>query len=273
MAAVAAAHSTTRGQLFSLIAALAVANALAEPVRASLADGIAAAFINGFGVSWVVWLAAALMLRLSLTADDRSVERSDWIAAGACIALLAIPIGPLAAVVATAVGIVVLASRQASVRLKAAAMILVGLSVNLLWARLALRLVTEQLEFVEAKLITLFSNATVNGNVLFFVNGGGDNVILQRGCTCVAAASMALLLWLAITRSVRPRPVRSELGIALAIFLSVVVINTTRIIIILQGRDFYHLLHDPNGAAWINALILLASLAWTLFGLRREILH
>jgi hypothetical protein len=70
---------------------------------------------------------------------------------------------------------------------------------------------------------------------------------------------------------VRPVPVRSEWFSLLGVFATVFVINTTRLVLMAQSLPMYQLVHGPVGAFWTNLLLLLSSLAWAAFGLRREL--
>ena len=145
-----------------------------------------------------------------------------------------------------------------------------ALAVNLLWAHLAPRLAGPIIVLVESGLVDFVSNVRTTGNVLHFASGDGFRV-LSTGCSAVSGASMALLLWQALARDVRPIPVWSEAAIGAGIVLSVVVINTVRIVMTMQSVADYHLIHDGEGASWFNAFVLFAGLAWTIFGLRREL--
>jgi hypothetical protein len=110
----------------------------------------------------------------------------------------------------------------------------------------------------------------VHGNVVDFVHGG-ERVAILSGCTSVANASLALLLWLAITRSVRPKPVSSEFIYAAAVFVTVVAINLARLSLVAGSRADWAYWHGPVGDGLVDALITASALAWAVVGVRREI--
>jgi exosortase/archaeosortase family protein len=92
-------------------------------------------------------------------------------------------------------------------------------------------------------------------------------------CTSYANASLALLLWLVVTRSMRPRPVRSEWLYLALVFVSVLALNSIRLALIVRSRAMYVLYHGPFGETLFNALMIAATLAVTAYGLRRELLR
>ena len=251
---------------------IVMANALAELVKATVTtDGLLGALPVGLGVSWAVWLSLGLGVRLALTAEPAPARALDWTVAAIGIAFAAAPITGLASAGATLIGAWFLIDRRADDRLKAAAAVLVALAINLMWSKLLLMLFARPIENLDAGVVGLVRGVAVHGNVIDFVHGD-ERVAVLSGCTSVANASLALLLWLAVTRSVRPKPVASEFGYAVCVFVTIVVINLARLSLVADSRAAWAYWHGPVGDSLVDALITASALAWAFFGVRREIL-
>jgi hypothetical protein len=263
--------AVTRGRLVAAAMLIVMANALGELVKAAVAgQGFFGALPTGLGVSWAVWLSLGLGVRLALTAEPAPARALDWMAAAAGIALAAVPVTGVASLGATLIGGWFLVDPRADDRLKAAGAILVALAVNLMWSKLLLMLFARPIENLDAGVVGLVRGVAVHGNVIDFVHGD-ERVAVLSGCTSVANASLALLLWLAVTRSVRPKPVASEFGYAAALFVTIVVINLVRLSLVADSRAAWAYWHGPVGDSVVDALITAAAMAWAVVGARREI--
>jgi hypothetical protein len=261
----------TRGRLLAAASLILMANGLAELVKAAVVgQGFWGAAPLGFGVSWAVWLSLALQVRLALKAEPVPARRVDWIVAVVAVAVAAWPVSGLASAGATLLGGWLLLDPASGDRLKASAAILVALAINLMWSKVLLMLFARPIENLDAGMVGLIRGVPVHGNVVDFVHGG-ERVAILSGCTSVANASLALLLWLAVTRSARPKPVIGELGYAAAVFVTVVVINLARLALVAGSRADWAFWHGPVGDSLVDALITASALAWALVGARREL--
>ncbi len=259
-----------REQLFTGVMLVCVANAVAVMVKESVAAGdILNAAMAGFGVSWAFWVALVLAARLGLKAEAAPASRADLGVAAVGLLLAAWPVVGLASLAATLMSVWILWDRRSDPKLRAMALILIAMAVNLLWARLMMLVFARPIEAFDAFWVGLIGGVPVHGNVVG-MEGGGDHVAIMAACTSVANGSLALLLWLAVTRSFRPVPARSELVIGAALFLTVMVINIGRLWLEIQNRAQLHFWHGPSGASVIVALITAAALGWAFFGVRRE---
>jgi hypothetical protein len=268
----APAWALTRGRLLAAVVLITQANALAELIKASLAaQGFVGSAVEGFGVSWAVWLSLFLGVRLALKAPPEPARRIDWAVALAAVFIAAWPVTGLASAGATLAATWFIADSRSSPTLRGAALVLLALAINLMWSKFLLMVFARPIEGVDAFWVHLIRGVQVHGNVMDFV-GGQDRVAILSGCTSVANASLALLLWLAITRTFRPQPLLSELWLAGGLFLTVVVINTARLCLVVESRAALAYWHGPVGDAIVTALITAAALAWAFVGVRREIL-
>lgn len=261
----------TQAQIFSALSVLAIANATVNRAKDTIASsGWGTAILDGLGHSWAMWIASALGIALSLRAEPTRATRSDLAVGAGCLLLIALPVKELGAVAATAIAIWFLIRPGVPVRMAGASVIMIAVAVNLLWTPAAMLVLARPLAFVDAHLVGLMAATPAHGNMVGFVHGDGGMVIVA-GCTSVANASLALLMWIAIARSVRPQSRPGDILIGAAIFLTVVAINVGRLALMAQDKQTFELVHGPVGAAICNLLITAAGLAWTAFDVRHEL--
>jgi hypothetical protein len=267
-----AAHAVNRPHLYAIAILALIANAIVATVGATLAAlGPGAALADGLGLSWAFWLSSALCVRLALVSAPRPAERADWLAAGACVLVAAVPVGPLSAVAATALGLWLMASGRFAPKLRASGMVLVAIAVHLLWGRLMMLFFAAPIAAVDARLVGLLTHTAVEGNTVRFLQSGHRLAILQA-CTSVQNASIALMMMIAIIRTFRPRPRASEWLYVGGAFLLVVAINEVRLSLMARSIEMFELIHGPVGATVINLIITCVGLAGAALAVRREIL-
>jgi hypothetical protein len=262
----------SRAQLLFGLTLLSVANAIFDFVyNAAHNQDLGAAAINGFGVSWAFWVAWGLALARALRAEPDLADRSDLLVAAVCVGAIMVPNHHVSTLAATAAGGWFALRPGAGVKLRAAALILLALTVNLLWARVALMVAARPIEFADAHMVALLTHASVHANVVPFVRGPGSYLLLS-GCTSIGNASMALLLWIAIARNLRPEPRRSDWLIAAGIMITVVAINLVRLSLMAQSLAAFEYWHSGPGAVTVNLAITIAGLAWAVLDTRHELL-
>jgi hypothetical protein len=266
------AYPMGRPQVFAATMAVLLANAVAaKAIETVAAQGLAGALLNGLGMSWAFWLAFAACIRLAAIAPPSPAGRMDLLACGACLAAAVAPLSPLSALACTGLASVILFDRTQGALLKASAIVLLAISVQLLWSRLLMLVFLLPIATFDAHLVSLVIHRPVHGNTVDFVDGARRMSILGA-CTSVQNASVALMMYVAIVRTFRPVPVRSELYMLLGVFLSVVAINIARLALMAQNLRMFHLVHGDAGGAVINGIITLTGLAWAVASVRREIL-
>ena len=234
------------------------------------AAGWAGAIVNGLGYSWALWMACALAVALSLRGQTPPVSRADVTVGAACLVMIALPASDLSVVAATAIALWFLIRPEISVRLAGAAVILLAVAVNLLWSPAAMQFVARPVEFVDAHLVGMVTGSPAHENLVGFVDGSGA-LLIARGCTSVANASLALLVWLSIARSVRPRSGPRDLLVGAGVFATVMVINLTRLVLTAQDRAAYEFWHGTVGRPLVNVIISVSGLAWAAWDVRDEI--
>lgn len=260
-----------RAQLFATVMAILMANAVAARVLQSFsAVGTAATLSSGLGVSWTYWLACAATLRLACTQHPSPARPRDlWLAAGCMVAAL-IPISQASGLACTVLGLAILVDRDQGPRLKAAAIVLLAISIQVLWSRLLMLFFVGPIAALDAHAIGLIIQRPVVGNEVRFVDDTHRMSILSA-CTSVQNASMALMLYVAIVRSVRPEPRRSEIWALVGVFASVVAINYGRLVLMAQNISMFNFVHSGMGWPITEAIITVTVLAWAIGSVRREI--
>ncbi|MFI4966691.1 MAG: hypothetical protein ACHP9T_15140 [Caulobacterales bacterium] len=269
--AAARASSISRSQVYAVTMAVLLANAIAAKALETLAAlGPAAALANGLGLSWAFWLAFAVCVRLAAIEPPSPARPRDLWVCAACLVVAIVPLSPLSALACTALALAILVDGRQGVALRASAMVLFAISVQLVWSRLLMLFFLKPVASFDAHLVSLIIHRAVQGNAVQFVEGHHRMSILGA-CTSVENASVALMMYVAIVRSFRLVPVRSELYALLGVFLSVVAMNIVRLALMAQNIEMFHLVHGDVGGAVVNAIITLIGLAWAVTSVRREI--
>jgi exosortase/archaeosortase family protein len=123
---------------------------------------------------------------------------------------------------------------------------------------------------LDAHAISLIIQRPVVGNEVRFVDNSHKLSILSA-CTSVQNASMALMLYVTVVRSFRPRPRWSEIYALAGVFASVVAINYARLVLMAQNIEMFNFVHSGAGWPITEAIITVTILAWAIGSVRREI--
>jgi hypothetical protein len=250
---------------------LAVGNAVAGRAWETIvANGWLSALGDGLGQSWAFWLAVILAVVMAARGGGRAASRTDLALAGLCLVAVALPLTHYVSGLALTLVGAWFAWRAASPRIRGAAFIVLAAAANLVWIGAAMLAFGAYAERLDARIVGLLTGAVVEGNIIHLLHGG-SRVVVNGGCTAVANASLALLMWFAIARSARPQLRPTDLLVATGVALSVFVLNTARLVIVAQSPAGYHLAHGPVGSPFYNALVTVTGLAWALWDVRKEL--
>jgi len=270
---VGSAPALSRGRLYAAAMGLLLANAAAgKAIEALAASGVPGGLLDGLGQSWAFWFAFAATVGLALRDEPQPAKPRDlWVCAPAALCAL-VPVSPVAGAACTGLAGAILIDRSQGPRVRAAAMILLAVSVQLVWSRIVMLFFVQPLATVDAHMVGALIGRPVHGHDVQFADGERMMSILGA-CTSVQNASVALMLFVAIVRSFRPLPVASEIGYFLGAFLSVVAINIARLALMAQSLEMFHLVHGPAGESVVNMIITVNGLGWAAVSVRREILR
>jgi hypothetical protein len=203
-----------------------------------------------------------------MTSENKPARPVDLWMLGACVVAAMVPVSPVSTLAATALGLFTL--WRGDERLRAAGMVLLAIAVQLLWSRLIMLVFLAPIASLDAHMVGLITGIPVHGNVVPFANGVRAMAI-EEGCTSVQNASIALVLFVGIVRTFRPKPIASETLYFAGAFLSVIAINIARLSLMSQSLAAFYALHGATGFAVINLIITVNGLIWATLSVRREI--
>jgi hypothetical protein len=260
----------TRSEMICTLFLVTFANANIRIAATDITQfGFFASAPQGFGVNWVIWFAFAVCLSLLVKAAPAPATRVDWIVGLACSLLIIWPTAYLSMVAITFLGIYAIMFHPKDRYLLASGIVMLAIAVNGLWTNFALLFVSTYVLAFDTFLVGLLTGSAYAGNV---ITAGEDfNLVVGIPCSFVGNASLALVLWIAITRSFRVEPIRQEIAYAAAVFGGVIVINTVRISYMTIDPSWLTFMHVGLGAQIISVAILLFTFVVSMFGVRREI--
>lgn len=266
----------SRLNLFSLVFAFGLINAMIRPIRAHVLEfGFIDSLITGFGISFIVWFAIFCSLDLlRKCSSGQEACRNDWVMAFAAMILFAIPSAFISWVVlsffAAYCGFFVY--RTGSIG-RNGALIMLAIALRVPVSDICLKLSADALLQFDAmatlSLLQLMGlNAVRQGNIV--IGSGGHELLIMTGCASFTNISLALLLWFTVVRTQVMRW-RSALTFTI-IPLTVLVmgINIARLAMMARSQEEYFFYHDGFGADLVNALILLVALGMALVSIHFE---
>lgn len=153
---------------------------------------------------------------------------------------------------------------------RAGAAVVLSMTVAMLWAKVVVHFCSLDLAEFDTLLVGLFGNIGSHGNIMLYQNDEG-RLIVGWPCTSFANLSLAMMLWLTITRAVRPVPRRSEWWGVIGVTVSLIAINTLRLFLMTFSHDARMLVHDGWPKTAFNFALLLVTCAWALYGVRKEL--
>jgi hypothetical protein len=265
----------SRTELFAGLFILGFANGIVGQVHGAVtSDGAAAALMNTFNISAVVWIAFFVCCMLLFRAPGEPLVRGDSIVAVCAVATFMLPLGPLNWVALTGLALYILRdsfarhSRQPLSPIHRAAWILLAMTGAMFWGRLLLSSASGPLLGADAFLISWIAGTEHIGNTVRFADGAGY-IWIEPGCSSLTNVSLAILCWVLFAQS---RGLRWSFGNAawcLLACVSVVAINVIRIGLMVLHREHFDLIHGPTGAAVASWLSIAAMIGVCAFGTRR----
>jgi hypothetical protein len=265
----------SRTELFAGLCILGFANGIVGRVHgAIMLVGTPTALLNTFHISAVVWVAFFACPALLLRAPREPLVRADLIVAACALGAFILPLGPLTWVVLTGLALYILRDsfglrgwRPLSSAHRAA-WILLATTGAMFWGRLLLLSASSPVLGADALLIGLLTEMEHVGNTVRFADGAGY-VWIAPDCSSLTNVSLAILCWVLFAQSRGLRWSFGNVGWCLLACLSVVVINITRISLIVLHREYFDLIHGPIGGAVAGWLSLAAMLGICAYGTRR----
>lgn len=250
---------------FAFAGALAVLNALADPILSSLRGlGLFGTLLSLAGISAVVWFALFAVLRIAC--DPESLEtacprwyRADPFVLMPIVALTLFPAPWPAAVAVFATGGWLIATARDG-RSRRIALVLLALSGPLLWGRVILTLFAPALLALDGHIVGALAGTEATGNTVGFV-GKGARFIIGGPCSSVHNISLAILLWSSIVALLDLRVDRPLIVAGVVAMAGMFALNIVRLTAIAYFPADFDSLHLGTGATLFSwAGLLLAGL-------------
>ena len=243
-------QSWTRSEVISAVFAICFLNGLVTRIQAYIMEfGLASGIFGLFGISALVLICFYLSMSNVLQAESRRVDKADIVFFSLIIAanLVASPIISWVCLTVVAAREYLMPRQDVLVRRGAALMI--GLTLPMFWGRVVFGLASGGILKVDAFLVSVLTGAQQFGNVLTLPNGAG-HIWIADACSSFGNISLATLCWL-MFMEYRGRPERTINDYVVCIFacLNVVIVNVTRIGLIVRRPDLYDAIHGPYGSA------------------------
>lgn len=257
-----------RGELFSVVFAVAFANAIfgiaAQEVEA---NGLTAALVNTFGISAILWAALYFAIRLALSDPQRAIRPYEWLLAVGALTAAALPIPQFASLALFGTAAILVLTSQSRSPMQRAAWIMMASTIPIFWGRRVMAYFGDLLLGFDAHLVSAILGTGRNGNLVGIPGQTGYLQVLEE-CSSFANISLSILCWTVFTQVYDRRWRPSNLGWVAAAAGAVLVINTTRMALIGFFPSYYDVLHGPTGATVANYLIIAAVVAICAVGVR-----
>ena len=268
------AAGLSRAELFAGLCVLGFANGIARRMYdVVVSDGTAAAFAGAFGISAVVWVAFVVCPALLLRVPREPLTRTDPIVAACALGAFALPLGSASWIALTGLALYLLRDAvtprgRPPSPVHRGAWVLLAITGAMFWGRLLLSSASGPVLGADALLVGWLAGTETVGNTVRFADGAGY-VWIAPGCSSLANISLAILCWVLFAQSRGFGWSLQGFGWCLLACLCVVVINVTRIGLMVLHREHFDLIHGPTGIAVASWLSVATVLGVCLYGTRR----
>ena len=212
--------------------------------------------------TYIAWFAV-----LSLIVD--SARRAPARASDVVLLLAVIASGVLTArsvpwLAMTAAAAYFMLRDRTDIKLGAAGAVMLALAFNGFWGPRLFEIFAYHLLQADAALVGAALSATRSGIQWSetIVGASSDHSIIVYGpCSSFHNISLGLLCWVALTKLARPRWVRADVLVGLAVVATVIALNASRLYLMALGAESFEYWHNGTGQlifAWATTLGVLA---------------
>jgi exosortase/archaeosortase family protein len=258
----------SRDEFFAGLFIVGCANGLGSNIIQSLHSGDWTGGVQNISV--IVLFACVAGVSLFLRNKDDELTSGDLAAALIFIAFIVVPVGEINWAAVSGLSLYVLFFANDNAERKRGALILLAATVPMLWSRLLFSFISQPFLDFDAGLAGWILNTHKAGNIINFVDGSGELVILPA-CSSFANVSLAFLCWVSVSQWVAHKPARQDVFWCLLACVSMVVVNTARISIMGLSHWHYVTFHYGWGATLMGTVILVLTVGITMLGVRREL--
>lgn len=260
-----------RNEFLTVLFFFGCANGFVAKINATVRRaGWVDAAVGMFDISVIVLGACAAGLWFTMWRGKQLATPTDVAVGVIALALIALPVGAFSWLAVSGLALYILLFTNADMPVRRGAIILLAVTVPMLWSRLLFEFFANFILEIDASLVGWLLGTDRTGNIVRFAHDGGYLVIFS-GCSSLANMSLAFLCWVAVSECAGHRRSVGDLWWCLLACGSVLIINVGRMSIMGLSLRHYEALHSPIGEALTSAMILVATLGWSLLGARREL--
>lgn len=259
--------------MFAVAGCVAAVNGFSGKIATAVySQPIATAILDLGGVSAIVWFAIGAMVTISSSSatGPSASSRADKAVLGLVLLLSFIPLNFAAAIGLLLCGTYLAVTSTADGVDRRIAFIMVALTGPLIWGRFLLALMGPSLLRVDATLAGLLAGAPVQGNVVSLPGEYGD-LYVALGCSSVHNMSLAVLLFVAVTKVLRLRYTPLLLLTCLGAMLAMAATNVLRLATLARIPQYFDLIHTGWGGSLFGAISFIAAGAVIVWGIRAEL--
>ena len=180
-----------------------------------------------------------------------------------------------AGVAATILAAYLFATSAGDNKIRGAAAVLLGLSLNSAWGPKLLELFAYHLVRIDAALVgsalrITWPDAMWSENVVGIQEG--HSIIVYSSCSSLQNISLGLLCWVSVKSLVRPHWLRSDVWIALSVCVVVTLLNISRLYLTALSPEHYTYWHGGFGEQiflWVMTLVVMLISFWGAFRVGR----
>jgi exosortase/archaeosortase family protein len=258
-----------RRELFCWTAICLLANQAVQLVDTSSFEAFAASLASQNYIYWLACYAVIYRLRLS-DASARASRIDSWLVGAICVAILLTSFLPYrfgTGLLASITAGYFLTAANGDRQVKAAGIVLLALSTQLVWGPIFFQLFTPELLLADAALVGETLKA-VRPDIVWrettFIAPDGHAIALIGGCSSFNNISTALLACVAVTMLARTEWVRRDLATVALACIAMILVNTLRICLLVWSARFHAYWHDGAGAQilGIGQTLLVLLIAW-----------
>lgn len=249
--------SIVRTHLYCGLLIVGFANGTSERIGNEIhRNGLIAALFNTFGISIVIWAAAALALSLLLRAEWEPARKMDYaVAVIASIAFL-VPVPSASWLALAGIAAYLTLTSDTHGQMRRAAVVIGAMTVPMLWARLLFAAMSNTILEIDAKLVSWIVGTQATGNTIPFADGTGV-LFLEPGCSSLTNLSLAILCGVLFIKGYNQAWSVATVGTVALACAATVAINVVRIGLIGIFPDYYDVIHGQIGATlaqWVTII-------------------
>lgn len=246
-----------------------LANQAVQLIDTSSLSAFAVSLANQNLIYWIACYAAIYRLHTS----DRTAfpTRADrWLLAVICFSIIPTSILPYrfaTGILASATAGYFIYAAGAERNVRAAGIVLLALSTQLVWGPILFQLFTPELLRADGYLVGEILTS-LRPDIIWrettFIGPGGHALALVGGCSSFNNLSTALLACVAITMLARTEWERLDIGVIAIVVVIMILLNTLRICLLAWSGASYAYWHDGPGVAvfGLGQTLLVLWLAW-----------